>query len=115
MIFRVEDLRIHFATNRGILQAVRGVDFSLADGEILGIVGESGSGKSVTAHSLLGLIPGNGFVDSGEILFRGRPVLAMSREELRRFRGREVGIIFQEPGRSFDPRSRATHATRHDL
>jgi len=103
MIFEVKGLRIDFTTHKGILQAVRGIDFGLEDGAILGIVGESGSGKSVTAHALLGLIPGNGNVTTGDILFRGRSVLSMGRDELRRFRGGKAGIIFQEPGRSFDP------------
>ncbi|HUV08470.1 MAG TPA: ABC transporter ATP-binding protein [Spirochaetia bacterium] len=99
----VRDLKIDFSTPKGILQAVRGVSFALRQGEILGIVGESGSGKSVTAHTLLGLLPGNGSIRGGEILYKNRPVLTMGREELRRFRGNEMGIIFQEPSRSFDP------------
>jgi oligopeptide/dipeptide ABC transporter ATP-binding protein len=103
MLFDVQELAVDFATPEGILQAVRGVNFHLKEGEILGIVGESGSGKSVTAHTLLGLIPGNGSIRSGQILYNGRSVLEMSPEELRRFRGGEVGIIFQEPARSFDP------------
>jgi oligopeptide/dipeptide ABC transporter ATP-binding protein len=103
VVFDIKDLAVEFTTPKGILQAVRGIDFHLAEGEILGIVGESGSGKSVTAHTLLGLIAGNGNIQSGTILYKGRSVLDMSPEELRRFRGREVGIIFQEPARSFDP------------
>ena len=102
-LLEVRDLRVDFATQHGVLQAVRGVDFSLAEGEVLGIVGESGSGKSVTAHTLLRLVAGNGRVASGEIRYRGREVLAMKQAELRRYRGGEVSIVFQEPGRSFDP------------
>jgi peptide/nickel transport system permease protein len=102
MVLEVRDLRVRFATPAGHLHAVGGVSFGLREREVLGLVGESGSGKSVTAHTLLGLLPENA-VSSGEVLYRGRPVQAMSREELRRYRGGEVGIIFQEPGRSFDP------------
>ena len=102
-LLSVRDLAVDFTTGKGVLQAVRGVDFDVAPGEILGIVGESGSGKSVTAQTLLRLIPGNGRVRAGSIRYRGREVLAMTREEIRRYRGDEVGIIFQEPARSFDP------------
>jgi peptide/nickel transport system permease protein len=103
MLLEVRDLRVQFATSGGALHAVNGVSFALEEGEVLGIVGESGSGKSVTAHALMGLLPENASLPGGEILYRGRPVRAMSREELRRYRGGQVGMIFQEPGRSFDP------------
>jgi peptide/nickel transport system ATP-binding protein len=99
----VRNLAVDFITHRGALHAVRGISFSLEEGEVLGIVGESGSGKSVTAHTLLRLLPANGVVKSGEILYRGRDVIAMKPAELSSYRGAEVGIIFQEPGRSFDP------------
>ncbi len=102
-LLEVSGLQVDFATQRGLLQAVRGLDFALAEGEVLGIVGESGSGKSVTAHTLLGLLPGNGRVAGGRILYRGDDVLRMPPQRLRRYRGGEVSIIFQEPGRSFDP------------
>jgi len=103
MLLDVKNLAVDFATPKGILQAVRGIDFELNEGEVLGIVGESGSGKSVTAHTLLKLIPGNGSIRSGSIEYRGESVLEFSEEELRRFRGGQIGIIFQEPARSFDP------------
>ncbi|MCA1753116.1 MAG: ABC transporter ATP-binding protein [Spirochaeta sp.] len=103
MILEVQDLKINFTTAGGLLQAVRGVSFSVAAGEVLGIVGESGSGKSVTAHSILRLLPGNGEVAGGDIRYNSSSVLSLNPEQLRRFRGQEVGIIFQEPGRSFDP------------
>ncbi len=103
MLLDVKDLAIDFTTPKGILQAVRGISFQLDEGEVLGIVGESGSGKSVTAHTLLKLVPGNGRIRSGRIDYRGRSVLELPKEELRRFWGGEVGIIFQEPARSFDP------------
>ncbi len=103
MLFDVRDLKIDFATAHGVLHAVRGVSFQLREGEVLGVVGESGSGKSVTALSLLNLVPGNGRIVEGEILYRGRSVPAMSAPELRAYRGAQVSMIFQEPSRSFDP------------
>ncbi|MFW5695267.1 MAG: ABC transporter ATP-binding protein [Alkalispirochaeta sp.] len=103
MILTIEDLSVDFATTRGPLQAVRNVSFSLDAGEIVGIVGESGSGKSVTAQSIMRLHPANGRITGGAIRYRGRSVLEMTSEELRSFRGRQVAMIFQEPGRSFDP------------
>jgi oligopeptide/dipeptide ABC transporter ATP-binding protein len=102
-ILLVKDLRVDFATQGGILEAVRGVSLQLNAGEILGIVGESGSGKSVTAHAVMRLLAANGRITAGHIFYRGRDVAAFDRETLRRFRGREVAMIFQEPGRSFDP------------
>ena len=103
MMLTVENLSVDFATGGGLLHAVRDVSFTLDAGEVVGIVGESGSGKSVTAQSILRIIPANGRIAAGDIRFRDRSVLALDGEELRRFRGREVAMIFQEPGRSFDP------------
>lgn len=103
MILSVERLRVDFTTSGGRLEAVRGVSFTLDRGEILGIVGESGSGKSVTAHALMRLVPSNGAITEGRIVYRGRDVAHMDYEELRGFRGKQIAMIFQEPGRSFDP------------
>jgi oligopeptide/dipeptide ABC transporter ATP-binding protein len=103
MNLEVQNLTVGFATAGGILTAVRGVGFSIAEGEIVGIVGESGSGKSVTAQAILNILPANGRVSGGDVIYDGRSVFAMDGETLRRFRGREVAMIFQEPGRSFDP------------
>ncbi|MFP3959757.1 MAG: ABC transporter ATP-binding protein [Spirochaetaceae bacterium] len=102
-LLEVSDLHIDFATETGMLHAVRGVDFSLREGEVLGIVGESGSGKSVTAHSTLRLLPANAHYAGGDVRYAGHSVFAMDNESLRRLRGPEIGIIFQEPGQSFDP------------
>ncbi len=102
-ILQVDNLHVDFAAGSRVLQAVRGVDFNLREGEILGIVGESGSGKSVTAYALMRLIPANGRVRTGTIRYRNRDVATLSPRELREFRGREIAMIFQEPGRSFDP------------
>jgi oligopeptide/dipeptide ABC transporter ATP-binding protein len=103
MLLEVGNLTVDFTTGKGVLYAVRGVDLLLQEGELLGIVGESGSGKSVTAHALLRLIPGNGTISAGSITYRGEEVLALGREQLRGYRGGEVSMIFQEPGRSMDP------------
>jgi len=103
MLLEIEDLHISFATERGRLYAVRGADMVLEEGEILGIVGESGSGKSVTAHSMLRLLPSNGIYSGGDIRYDDRSIFSLSTQELRKFRGGEISIIFQEPGRSFDP------------
>ncbi|HKK49623.1 MAG TPA: ABC transporter ATP-binding protein [Alkalispirochaeta sp.] len=99
----VENLSVDFTTGRGQLQAVQDVSFHLDEGEIVGVVGESGSGKSVTAQSIMRLHPANGRITGGDIRYRGRSVRDMTGEELRAFRGRQVAMIFQEPGRSFDP------------
>ncbi|MGN0729561.1 dipeptide/oligopeptide/nickel ABC transporter permease/ATP-binding protein [Treponema sp.] len=102
----VQNLFVTFdaiAENKNILiQAVRGVSFSMKRGEILGIVGESGSGKSVSTTAITGLLPGNAFVE-GSIFFKGIELTAISQGQIRELRGRKIGCIFQEPGRSFDP------------
>lgn len=102
-MLEVRDLQVSFATAAGPLHAVRGIDFDLAPGEVLGIVGESGSGKSVTAHALMKLLPANAIKIAGQVSLHGRDVFALQAEELRTYRGSTVSMIFQEPGRSFDP------------
>ena len=102
MMLSVENLHVTFPLRRGRLQAVRGISFSMEKGEVLGIVGESGSGKSVTAQSLMRLLPPYTQIE-GEILFEGIDVRHIDRKELPAFRGRQIAMIFQEPGRSFDP------------
>lgn len=101
-MIEVKGLYAEFKTEKGILKALRGVDFQVQPGEILGIVGESGSGKSVTATSIMGLLPKN-VIKNGEILIDGTSVLSLSRSELSKLRGNKISMIFQEPGRSFDP------------
>lgn len=103
-LLRVEDLVVSFATEAGVARAVDGVSFSIMPGEILGVVGESGCGKSVTAMSLLRLIPHPpGRIERGCAWFRGRDLLAMPIDALRRVRGREIGMIFQEPMTALSP------------
>ncbi len=100
----VENLRVRFETHHGVVRAVDVVSFSLEEGETLGLVGESGSGKSVTNLSLMGLIPQPpGFVEADALTLEGRSLLEMSDEELRRVRGNEVSMIFQDPMTSLNP------------
>jgi peptide/nickel transport system ATP-binding protein len=97
----VKDLTVTFATADGLVQAVRGVSFSLKAGQTLGVVGESGSGKSVTMQTIIGLTKGAQV--SGQALFEGEDLLAMSNDELRRVRGAEISMIFQDPLSSLHP------------
>jgi oligopeptide/dipeptide ABC transporter ATP-binding protein len=99
----VKDLWVEFKRPGGVVHAVNGVNFSLQPGESLGIVGESGSGKSVTMLALLGLIARNGRVVRGEALLDGEDLTKMSPHELREVRGKDVGVIFQDPMTSLNP------------
>ena len=100
----IRGLRVHFATGDGIVQAVEGVDLSLAPGETLGVVGESGCGKTVTALSVLQLIPmPPGRIVAGEIRWQGRDLAPLAGAALRRVRGKEIGIVFQEPMTALNP------------
>ena len=96
-LLEVKDLRVHFKTPDGIVKAVDGVSFTLDRGETLGIVGESGSGKSVTCLTALRLINLDTATVSGEVLFKGKDLLKVSKEELRQIRGKELSMIFQDP------------------
>jgi oligopeptide/dipeptide ABC transporter ATP-binding protein len=102
-LLRVKGLHVSFATDEGEVRAVDGVDFQVAPGRTLGIVGESGSGKSVTNLSVLGLTRAEGAEISGQILFEGRDLSELSDEELRRVRGDEISMIFQDPLSSLHP------------
>ena len=102
-LLTVEDLRVHFATERGTVYAVNGISFDIAAGETLGLVGESGCGKSVTSLALLGILARNGRVVSGRALFEGQDLLALSDSELRGIRGRKMAMIFQDPMTSLNP------------
>ena len=102
-LLAVEDLRTHFRTADGIVRAVDGVSFHIDAGETLAIVGESGCGKSVTSMSFLRLIPEPPGKVTGRITFRGRDLLSVSEREMRRIRGNEISMIFQEPMTSLNP------------
>lgn len=103
-LLEVKNLKTYFRVESGIAKAVDGVDFEVYEGEVLGIVGESGSGKSVTSLSILRLIPNPpGFIEDGKIIFRGTDLLKLSWEEIRKIRGNEISMIFQEPMTSLNP------------
>ena len=103
-ILEVRDLRTQFDTLDGVVRAVDGVSFDLARGETLGIVGESGCGKSVTALSILRLIPPEtGRIASGSIRFGGEDLTQLSEEAMKRLRGHRISMIFQEPMTSLNP------------
>ena len=100
----IRDLSVHFYTPEGVGRAVESVSLSIAPGETLGLVGESGCGKSVTTLAVVGLVPSPpGRVVSGEVRFLGRDLLQADPETLRRIRGREIGMIFQEPMTALNP------------
>ena len=100
----IEELRVSFHLPEGIARAVDGVSFDLAAGETLGLVGESGCGKSVTSLSILGLVPSPpGRIEAGRIQFEQRNLLDLDAERLRRIRGRDIAMIFQEPMTSLNP------------
>src|ERR1051325_6976739 len=103
LLLDVNDLKVHFATVDGTVQAVDGVSFELERGKVLGIVGESGSGKSVTAMTLMGLTRGINARFEGEVVYKGRDLLKVSDTELQDFRGDEIGMIFQDPMTSLNP------------
>ncbi|MCM8746012.1 ABC transporter ATP-binding protein [Thermomicrobium sp. CFH 73360] len=103
-LLEVRDLRTQFFTQDGVVKAVDGVSFHLMPGETLGLVGESGCGKSITALSIMRLIPSPpGKIVSGEILFEGDDILKMSDDEVRSIRGRKIAMIFQDPMTSLNP------------
>ncbi|MHB8135178.1 MAG: ABC transporter ATP-binding protein [Anaerolineaceae bacterium] len=103
-LLNVRGLETQFRTREGLVHAVNGVDFSLKEGETLGIVGESGCGKSVTVMSMLRLIPSPpGKVVAGQAFYQGKDLLKMSDEEIRHIRGSQISMIFQDPMTSFNP------------
>jgi peptide/nickel transport system ATP-binding protein len=102
-LLEVKDLRVSFRTEDGIVKAVDGVSFSVGEGEVVGIVGESGSGKSVTMLSVMRLITDPNAIFEGEILYRGRNLIALSQQEMRSVRGAEIAMIFQDPLTSLNP------------
>ncbi len=103
MILEVEHLKVQFPTRRGTLTAVDDVSFAIAPGEVLGVVGESGAGKSITGMAVIGLLDPPGRIAAGEVRLEGRRIDNLPHEELRRIRGRRIGVIFQDPLTSLNP------------
>jgi oligopeptide transport system ATP-binding protein len=102
-IIEVRDLKVSFYTDKGRVQAIRGVSFDLYKGETLCIVGESGSGKSVTAKTIMGILPGNVRIDDGKVLYQGEDLTKVSEDEFHEIRGKKIGMIFQDPLSSLNP------------
>ena len=103
-LLEVENLVARFYTEEGIVHAVNGISYTLDEGEAMAIVGESGSGKSVGVLSIMGLIPSPpGQVEAGKVMFNGRDLLKLSRDDMRRVRGREMAMVFQDPMTSLNP------------
>src|SRR2546425_9012411 len=103
MILEVEGLKVEFPTRRGTLTALDGISFSIAPGEILGFVGESGAGKSITGLAVIGLLEPPGRIAAGEVRLEGRRIDNLPHEELRRPRGRRIGVILHDPLTSLNP------------
>src|SRR6201987_5900238 len=103
-LLEIHGLRTYFYTEAGVARAVDDVSLDVREGEVLGLVGESGSGKSVTALSVLRLIPDPpGRIVAGEIRFKGRNLLTLPWDEMRAIRGRDISMVFQEPMTSLNP------------
>ncbi|KAG2855546.1 hypothetical protein PC115_g25886, partial [Phytophthora cactorum] len=103
-LLEVSDLRTEFITDAGVIRAVDGISLSIRQGETLGIVGESGCGKSITSLSIMQLLPKKiGRVASGQVRFQGKDMIKLSGREIRRIRGNQMAMIFQEPMTSLNP------------
>lgn len=116
IVLSVNDLKVEFDTYGGIVKAVRGVNFEVERGKTLGIVGESGCGKSVTMQSIMGLIPmPPGRITSGSAKLDGKELLSVSAKEAREIRGKEIGMIFQDPMSSMNPTMKVGHQIAETL
>lgn len=102
-LLSLHDLQVSFPTEEDMFHAVRGVSLTLATGSVLALVGESGSGKTMTALSIMRLVPPPGYISSGSIVFEGHDLLALSEDALRDIRGRRISMVFQEPMTSLNP------------
>lgn len=103
ILLEVKDLKTNFYNKGEKIEAVRGVSFKIKNGEILGIVGESGSGKSVAMKSILGIVPKNAKIESGEIFFEGKDILKLYGKEKQRIKGNDISMIFQDPMTALNP------------
>ncbi|MCR2821148.1 ABC transporter ATP-binding protein [Lederbergia panacisoli] len=109
-LLEINDLHVSFKMYKGEIQAVRGVSFHLEAGETLAIVGESGSGKSVTAQAIMGMIPKpHGRIKKGNINFKDKEITTLSKKQLRQLRGKEIGMVFQDPMTSLNPTMKIGH------
>ena len=102
-LLRLENLQVEIPRRKGVATPLRGVDLTLEAGRTLGIVGESGSGKTMTALAIMGLLPGNGRVTGGSVMFNEKDLVGCTADEARRLRGSEIGMIFQDPMTSLNP------------
>jgi oligopeptide transport system ATP-binding protein len=102
-LLQVKNLKVHFKTFGGEVQAVRGVTFDLHKGETLAIVGESGSGKSVACKTIMRIMSSNALIKDGEILFDGKDLTKLSEKEMESIRGKDIAMIFQDPMTSLNP------------
>src|SRR5690606_16933458 len=102
-LLEVRDLSVSYRTRGRVVEAVREVSFTVEPGEVVAVVGESGSGKSTTAHAIIGLLPRNGSVDSGEILLNGTDIARWPAKRLQSVRGAQIGLIPQDPTSSLNP------------
>jgi peptide/nickel transport system ATP-binding protein len=113
-LLQVSDLNVRFPTDDGLVHAVRGVDYTLRSGEVLGIVGESGSGKSVTSLAVMGLLPGSARI-TGSVRFRGQELIGQKDRSMSRVRGKGISMIFQDPMTSLDPVYKVGHQIEETL
>src|SRR6201984_3187594 len=102
-VLSVRNLRVEFVTRHHVLRAIDGISFDIAKGEVLGVVGESGAGKSVTGLAVIGLIDPPGRIAGGRLYLSGMRIDNLPQEELRRIRGKRIGMIFQDPLTSLNP------------
>src|SRR5213592_2314591 len=102
-LLEVRNLRVEFPTRRGTLLAVDDVSFDIAPGEVLGVVGESGAGKTLTGLAIIGLLEPPGRIAAGEVRLEGRRIDNLPHEQMRRVRGRRIGVVFQDPLTSLNP------------
>ena len=113
-LLSVQGLKVYFKTPQGLLRAVNDMSFDIGKGEIYGIVGESGSGKSVTALSILRILPPNARIVAGKIEFKGRDLLSLNDRQIRAIRGKEISMVFQDALASFDPVFTIANQIRRD-
>lgn len=102
-LLEIKDLQVSFVNKKMEVPAIQGISYYLDEGEVLGIVGESGSGKSISSHCILKLLPENGRIKNGKILFEGKDIIPMSAKEIADIRGNKISMIFQDPMTSLDP------------